>query len=194
MRERKAPTKNQLAQKVQGQTEALDKRVENIEMTSRISQMLIQQMGNSMSQLAADVRELANRQRDIQYRLLAIQDLSSGVDVEAVNKLAEDKQVKDFSEASAKENEDLGYTPSEEVDEDSVVVFTTKTEVEGKDILRSKLILSEIALPDFKDALLKKKAGDSFDADIQGTTHAVTVLEVFHRPPQEVEVDGQDQA
>ena len=192
MRERKAPTKNQLAQQVRGKTEDLDKRVESLEMATRMSQMLTQQVGNSISQLAADLREIASRQRDIQYRLLAIQEIDVNLGTEAVNALAEKKQVADFTSASVKENKELGYTPGEVINEDSVVIFTTKTSTEGKSILRSKLALADIALPEFRDSLLKRKAGESFDADLQGVSHEVTVLEVFQKPIQE-KIDEQKQ-
>ena len=185
MRERKAPTKNQLAQQVRGKTEDLDKRVESLEMATRMSQMLTQQVGNSISQLAADLREIASRQRDIQYRLLAIQEIDVNLGTEAVNALAEKKQVADFTSASVKENKELGYTPGEVINEDSVVIFTTKTSTEGKSILRSKLALADIALPEFRDSLLKRKAGESFDADLQGVSHEDTVLEVLQKPLQE---------
>lgn len=195
MRERKAPTKKQLAQQVQGQTDDLSKRVESLEMATRVSQMLTQQVGNSMSQLATDLREIANRQRDIQYRLLAIQEIDENLNTEAVNELAEKKQIADFSSASLKENEDLGFTPGEVINEDSVIVFTTKTETEGKSILRSKLALTDIALPEFRESLLQKKAGDSFTADLQGVKHDVTILEVFQKPiKEEVDESNKEQA
>jgi hypothetical protein len=183
MRQRKAPTKNQLAQRVQQQSDALDKRVENTEMASRISQMLIQQIGNSMSQVSADVRELANRQRDLQYRLLAVQELT-GLDTDKINSIAEEKQVKDFMDLSNKENEEKGYTAGDTINEDSIVVFTTKTANADRGILRSKLALSEISLPDFRSALLEKKAGDTFQTQIQNKDHEVTVLEVWQKPEQ----------
>jgi hypothetical protein len=200
MKQRRAPTKNELAQQVQGQTKELGTRVEQLEMATRVSQMMAQQIGNSMSQLAADMREIANRQRDIQYRLLAVQEVS-GLDVNIINQLAEDKQIGDFTEASDKENVEMGYTAGDVISEDSIVIFTTKTAAEGKGILRSKLSLTDIALPEFREALLAKKAGDVFEADLQGTKHEVTLLEVLVKPEPVVEPsvvkeeiqDGQEQ-
>jgi len=191
MKQRRAPTKNELAQQVQGQTVDLNKRVEQLEMATRVSQMMAQQIGNSMSQLAADVREIANRQRDIQYRLLAVQEVA-GLDAGIINQLAEDKQIRDFTEASDKENVEQGFTSGDVVVDESVVIFTTKTGEEGKGILRSKLALSDIALPEFREALLTKKAGDVFEADLQGTKHEVTVLEVLCKPEPVVEEKAQD--
>jgi hypothetical protein len=195
MKQRRAPTKGEMAQQLQEQGQDLNKRVENIEMSTRISQMLIQQFGNSISQIANDIRELANRQRDIQYKLLAVQDLVPDLNVDEITKLAEEKQVADFEEASAKENEEKGYTVTEEVGEDSVVVFTTATEAEGKSILRSKLALSDIALPDFRDQLLGKKVGESFDSQLQGVDHKVTLLQVLQKPaaPEGEAQGGQEQ-
>lgn len=184
MKQRKAPTKSEMAQQLQKQGTDLNSRVQQMEMATRVSQMMLQQVGNSISQIAADVRELANRQRDIQYRLLALQELST-VSTEDVNALAEKKQVADFDEASEKENEEKGYTKGDVLNEDSVVIFTTKAADADRSILRSKLALSDIALPDFRETLLGKKEGDEFDAKLQGQDHKVTVLSVLQKPVQE---------
>ena len=45
MKQRRAPTKNELAQQVQGKTTELGKRVEQLDMVTRVSQMMAQQIG-----------------------------------------------------------------------------------------------------------------------------------------------------
>src|SRR5688500_8721518 len=87
----------------------LEKKVEQLEMATRISQMLLQQMGNSTNTMGRDLSELATRQRDVQYRLLAVQELAQ-LNVDDINKRAEELQVKDFDEASEKEDAERNYT------------------------------------------------------------------------------------
>jgi len=153
-------------------------------MATRISQMLLQQVGNSSNQMGRDLSELATRQRDVQYRQLALQDLL-GVDLDALDKKAEELQIKDFSEASAKEDLEKNYTEASVVAEDSVVIITTKVEEDSaKGILRSKLVVGEIAFPQLKEDLMGKKAGDSLEADINGTNHEITVLAIRTKPPE----------
>lgn len=177
----RAPTKGEMAQQLNKQSGELAQKVEQLETVTRISQMLIQQVGNSVTQIANDVRELANRQRDIQYRLLALQELG-GHSTEKVNEISESKQVSDFNEASEKENLELGYEKVSELADDGVVVLTTECEKPERSILRSKLVLSELSLPDLREQLLGKKVGDTFETELQGNKHKVTVLETFKAP------------
>lgn len=163
--------------------EALEKRVQNVEMASRVSQMLLQQIGNSVSPMARDVGELAGRQREMQYRLLAIQELLS-LNIDAINARSEALQTKDFDETSAKEDVDKGYTAGDVLTEDSIVIFTSKTpdEAEDKGILRSKLLVKEIGFPALREDLIGKKVGDTIDTDVNGIRHSITVLGVRTTP------------
>ena len=162
----------------------LEKDVEQMQMSTRIVQMLLQQLGNSSNALGRDIGELATRQRDNQYQFLALRELL-GVNVDEVNKKAEELQIKDFNEASDKEDLEKGYTETDVVADDSVVIFTTDVDDEdGKGILRSKLVLEDIAFPQFRDDLIGKKVGDKVEADINGTTHKVTLLGIRQAPPK----------
>jgi hypothetical protein len=172
--------------------EALEQRVGQMETSHRIMQMLLQQIGNSISPMASDVQELANRQRDIQYRLLAIQTMD-GKTIDQINKVSEQLQLKDFNEASMKENQEKGYVPSQEpVGEDSVVIITTTTpdEVVSKGFLRSKILVSEIGLPDLKDKMMGKQVGDKFESDVNGVKHVMEVLEILKAPKKEEPANG----
>lgn len=155
----------------------LEKRVANLEMANRVTQMLVQQIGGSVSPMAKDVGELAARQREMQYRLLAVQELVS-LQSDAIAKRSEELQVKDFDEASAKEDAEKGYAAADTVTDDGVVIITSKVTApaEAPGILRSKLVVNEIGFPQLRADLAGKKAGDVVTADINGTTHEITVL------------------
>jgi hypothetical protein len=176
--------------------EALEKRVQNMEMASRITQMLVQQIGNSVSPMARDVGELAGRQREIQYRLLAIQELL-GLNIDQINARSEELQVKDFEETSAKEDVEKGLNSADVVTEDSIVIFTSKTPDEEVDrgILRSKLLVKEIGFPALREDLIGKKVGDTLLTDVNGVKHSITILGVRAAAPlaQSASTDGQTQ-
>lgn len=157
-----------------------EKEVQQLQMATRVSQMLIQQMGNSVQSLSKDFGEISGRQRDAQYRILAIQQLL-GLDTNAINAKAEELQVKDFEEASAKEDETEGCTNADVVAEDSVVILTSKVGENGG-ILRTRLKVAELGFPQLKQDLLGKKIGDTVDADISGTLHTITVLGIKTLP------------
>jgi hypothetical protein len=173
--------------------QALEKRVANIEMAARVTQMLVQQIGNNFSPMAKDVGQLATQQREMQYRLLAIQELLS-LNIDTINARSMELQVKDFEETSAKEDKEKGYDTADVVSEDSIVIFTSKTPAEPSDkgILRSKLSVKEIGFPALRADLIGKKAGDVVTADINGVQHEITVLGVRKAPVTEsASADGQ---
>jgi hypothetical protein len=169
--------------------QSVEKRTEQLEFAIRMSQMLLQQIGNSVQGMQRDISELASMQRDLQYRTVALQSLS-GSSLDEVNALAEQLQIKDFNEASDKEDEELDYSAADVISENSIIVITSKAD-QGRDILRSKLVLSEIAFPKLREDLLGKKANDVIEADLNGTHHTVTVLSIRNKPAEET-VDEQN--
>ena len=167
--------------------ELTEKKVQNLEMSQRVAQMLIQQIGNSVSPMARDVGELAGRQRELQYRLLAVQELL-GLKLEDINARAETLQVKDFNETSDKEDAEKGYTVAEVVTEDSIVILTSKTDDGTGGILRSKLVVKDIGFPDLRADLLGKKVSDTLTADVNGVTHNLTILGIRNVPAPSVQL------
>ena len=168
---------------------ALDQRLGNNEMAVRVMQMVSRQIGDTLNPIQNDLGELASRQRDLQYILLAVQELS-GFKKEDIDKKAIELQVKDFEEMSSKEDVEKGYSVAEVVAEDSAVIISSKTPAEevDKGIMRSKLLLSEIQLPTLKEALLGKKVGDKTEADVNGVQHTIEVLGIRTVPaPEPVE-------
>jgi hypothetical protein len=163
-----------------------EKGVQQLQMATRMSQMLLQQMGNSVQTISKDVGELTGRQRDIQYRLLAIQELL-GLNADDVVAKAEALQVKDFEETSAKEDVAEEAADADCVTEDSVIVLTSKVDT-GGGILRTRLKVAELGFPQLKQDLLGKKVGDTVEADINGTKHSITLLGIKALPTKVVDV------
>lgn len=167
-----------------------EKGVQQLQMATRVNQMLVQQIGNSVTGLSKDLGELSGRQRDAQYRILAIQALL-GLSLADIDKKAEEMQIKDFEEASAKEDAAEGYTDVDFVEENSVVVLTSKVGDTGG-ILRTRLKVAELGFPQLRDDLLAKKVGDVVEADINGAKHTITVLGIKNAP-EKVSDDGQSE-
>ncbi len=167
--------------------EITEQKVKNLEMSQRVSQMLIQQIGNSVSPMAKDVGELAGRQRELQYQLLAVRELA-GLTLEAVNAKAEVLQVSDFNEASDKEDMEKGYAVADTVTEDSVVILTSRTDTNTGGILRSKLVVKDVGFPQLRADLLGKTVGGELTADINGTVHTITVLGIRSVPAPAVQL------
>jgi len=164
-----------------------EKGLEQLQMATRVSQMMLQQVGNSVTVQAKDISELAARMREIQYSVLALRKVL-GVDETAVAAVAEQLQITDFEELAAKEDVNEQLVDAELISEDSTITITTKAGKAG--ILRSRLKVAEISLPAIKEALLGKQVGNVVSGEINGITHEITVLSV-KTAPAKVEDVGQ---
>ena len=175
--------------------ELVEKKVKQLEMTTRVNQMLLQQIGNSVSPMQSDVTETIGRQRELQYRVLAVQELLN-LKLEEIEAKSLELQVRDFDEASDKEDKEKQYEAAEVVGEDSAVIVTSKTpeEDDDKGILRSKLLYSEISLPGLKEVLLGTKVGDIVEADVQGVKHKIEVLGIRKVPAPVAEEESSEEA
>jgi hypothetical protein len=168
-------------------TNDADKRLANLEASIRICQLMVQQVGKAIGSINEDVSKLTDKQRSVQYRLLAVQNFISNTFPEAdLLSDSEALQIKDFEEYSSKDDTERNLLPSEEVAEDSVVTITTVAE-NGQSISRSKFDYSKLLIEELKQPLLGKKVGDSFSAQFNGTTHQVTVLQVKKLPETPVQ-------
>jgi hypothetical protein len=165
-----------------------EQNMKQLQTATRVTQMLVQQIGNSVQTLSKDFGELTGRQRDAQYRVLAIQALLN-LNVDEVNRKAEELQVRDFEEAATKEDLADGCTSTDLVEEDCVIVLTSKVGETGG-ILRTRLRVAELGFPQLKQDLLGKKVGDTVGADINGTLHSITILDI-KKMPEKVEYVGQ---
>jgi len=166
--------------------EQLEKKVSSLEAAVRMSQMLLQQLGGSIQPLSRDFGELANRQLELQYRTLAGHHLS-GLDLDTLNQKSLELRIKDFEEASAKEDAEKGYLPVDETTATSIVILTSVAAEADKSILRSKLAIAEVGFPELKANLIGKKVGDKVDADISGVKHTIEILAI-RSTPEKLEV------
>lgn len=168
--------------------ELVEKNVKQLQMTTKVNQMMLQQIGNSVSPMQNDLGELAARQRELQYRVLACQELLS-LKLDDIEAKSLELQAKDFQESSDKEDADKSYTVADVVAENSAVIITSKTpeEEEDKGIFRSKIVLSDIAIPELSESLLGKKVGDKVESDVNGVKHVIEVLGIRSVPEPEPE-------
>jgi hypothetical protein len=163
---------------------AAESNIQQLQQAVQMNQAMIRFLNNSLQNLRKDFSEIAGSQREMQYRLLAFQELNN-MPLDKLNEKAQELQVKDFEEYSAKDDEENGYTVGDVVGEDSIVIFTTEAE-DNQGFLRSKQLVSEIGFPEMRDSLIGKNPGDVIDVDVNGVTHKLTLLGVREKPPVEV--------
>lgn len=179
--------KAKTASKPIDRVEKLEKEVANLSMATRISQMLLKQMMEQNQKLSGDLRATTGMLNDYQYRFLALQG-HLGVDV---NKLAVDAdglKLKDWNDASDRDDVENKFVPANVVsDVTNTVIFasTTPDLPEDKGIFRSKVVLADTGSKEFIDAVLGKTVGDVFDVKLNNDLHRVTLLGVRVAPVSE---------
>ena len=175
------------------QIDELQKMLANLQMAVRVSQMGLQQIGGSIQRMEKDLSGSMGVLNDIQYRTLAMMKLLN-VDKDNLETIAEEMKLKDFNEASDKEDVEKKYEVADIVESDSIVIITSEC-VESPEaaIFRSKFKLDESANAKAMEIFPSKKVGDKFDFEIAGKKHVIEILGV-RKVPVAVEVDVMEES
>lgn len=170
----------------------LEVQVSNLEMATRISQMMMKQVLEQFQGARADIDNTMGILNDFQYRTQAMLELGN-FDLDELNKRADALKLKDYMKASDHEDEVKGYELFDdgEVAEDSIVIITSSTNGdEDKGIFRSKFPLGECQTETLKEKLLGKKVGDVVEEEINGDLHSITIVGL--RKPKEEVTEGKN--
>lgn len=170
----------------------LDVAVKNMEMATRLTQMMVKQLLEQMQNSRLDIDNTMGMLNDFQYRTLAMLELS-GIDKKSIDKRADELKLKDYNLASDKEDEAKGYIDDSNgvVGEDSVVTITSSTNGdEDRGIFRSKFPMSECLTPSIKEKIMGLKVGESFDEQIKNDLHKITVVALKKKPVAQGENSG----
>jgi hypothetical protein len=175
---------------------SLEAELKNSQMALKISQMMTQQMMQNMKNLSQDVGKAFNLINEMQYKLIAVQKIS-GLDISALATVADELRLKDFQEASDKEDKEENYTAGTTVDENSLVILTSKTNPqEGQadaGIFRSKIKLSTCGVPDLITAFLGKEVGTKATVKLNEQEHEIELLAI-RQPPAATPVEQEPTA
>jgi hypothetical protein len=158
-----------------------DTKLANLEMSSRISQMMTQQLMQNMKNMQEDLGRSLGILNEMQYKILAIQE-ASGFDLEQLNEIANVKRLKDFSEASDREDAEKGFTVGTVVEGNSTVILTSKTEDVDKGIFRSRIELARCGVPDLIAAFAGREVGAKAIVMLNGVEHEIELLGI-RTPP-----------
>jgi hypothetical protein len=161
---------------------ALETRLANLEMASRISQLMTQQLVQNMKNVQEDLGRALGLLNETQYKVLAIQELS-GLDVAQLNELANVSRLKHFNEASASADAEGAFTVGEKVDANSTVILTSKTAEVDRGIFRSRIELAKCGVPDLISAFMGKEVGVKAVVKLNGLDHEVELLGIRNPPP-----------
>lgn len=166
----------------------------NVQMASRIQQMMTQKLLENGKAMGEDIGRLFQLVNETQYKVLALQELLN-VDSDALTKLVEAKRLKDFDEASAKEDEKEGLLAADVVEEDSTVYLTSTTANPDAGIFRSRLKLAESGVPDLIKGLMGKGVGEKVKVQLNGAEHEVELLAIRKpKPAPELKAVGNEES
>lgn len=165
---------------------AMEAELKNIQMSQRISQMLLKQLMDNQQNMRQDLGHTLGLINELQYKLLAYQQVT-GLDVAKLNEAANALRLKDFNEASDREDKEQGFTTADVVGEDSTIIITSTTENVDKGIFRSRIKLSECGVKDMIDGFMGRPVGAKIITQLNGDEHTIELLGI-RNPPVVVEV------
>lgn len=160
----------------------LETKLANVEMASRISQLMTQQLMNNMKNMQEDLGRALGILNEMQYKLLAVQRLT-GLDLTAMNAIANEQRLADFNEASDREDAANGFTVGTTVEANSTVILTSTTQETDRGIFRSRIELSGCGVPELISAFMGKTVGTKATVKLNGLDHEVELLGI-RNPPQ----------
>lgn len=177
-RKAKKPTKKKL------QDEYMQA-IQGLQTQAQFTQNILQQLLQNGQRLDSDVGNAMNIINDLQYRTLAMLELS-GVNKDDLNAKADELKLKDFVTASDKEDTEKGLINDDAgvVSNDSIVIVssTTPDEEEDRGIFRYKFVMGQSGQPTLEASLFDMKVGSTVEADFAGIKHVVTVRGIRKAP------------
>jgi len=135
-------------------------------------------------ELQDEIGRLNGTMRDLQYLTMAMIE-SGNIDKAKVDKIAEEMKLKDFNEASDKEDKEKGLTVIDTVEADSTIIITSDC-LDNKDqsLFRSKFSLVDANHPELVEKIVGKKVGDQVEITLNEKKHMVTLLAIRKPAPE----------
>jgi hypothetical protein len=148
-------------------------------MALRVNQLLLKKVMDQLQPMQSELKNNTGILNDFQYRILGLQKCLP-VNTEELTAVVDSLKLKDWQEASDKDDELNGLVSADMVSsKENVVILTSEIvgEEPGSGIFRSKIKLEE-AGQELTDVLLNKKPGESVEVKLNDKTHHVTLLGV----------------
>lgn len=162
---------------------SMEAELKNLQMSARISQMLLKQLMDSSQALQQDLGRALGLINEMQYKQLAVQQVA-GLDVAKLNEVANGLRLKDFNEASDKEDAEGNFTVGKLVEAESTIIITSTTDVNvDKGIFRSRIKLSECGVKDIIDGFMGRDVGAKIITTLNGDEHTIELLGIRNPPP-----------
>ncbi len=170
--------------------QSMDKKLSNLEMAGRVSQMMIQQVVQNVQSMSQDLGKAFATINELQYKILAMQSVGN-FDMKAMQTKAEELRLNDFIEASDAEDKQGNFSIGDKVQDSSTVIITSTTTADGAGIFRSRIKLAECGVPDLIKGLTGQPVGTKVACKLNGADHMVELLGIRNPPPTNVIPHGE---
>jgi len=165
----------------------LDVELKNLQMAGRISQMMVQQLMTNLQNATKDLGKAYGIINELQYKILAMQKAgvvqgTGAFDMTALNAVAEELRLKDFIEASDREDVEGNFTVGDKVQEDSTVILTSSAPNDAG-LFRSRIKLAECSVPVLIQSLQGQSLGTKVKCMLNDVEHEIELLGVRNPPP-----------
>lgn len=160
----------------------LEQRLGQVEMASRISQMMTQQLMTNMKHMQQDIGRALGLLNETQYKLLAVQSVAK-LDVTQMNEIANTLRLKDFNEASDREDAEGQFTLGTVVEKESTIILTSTTKDVDQGIFRSRIKLANCGVPELINAFAGASVGAKATVALNGVQHEVELLGIRNPAP-----------
>ena len=164
--------------------EQLEKNVKQMQMATQIGQIMQQQLNQTLGAIKDDITSLAPQFQNIQYSLLALQQLLD-IDTKKMNEIAGELRLKDWTEANDKEDAEGNFKIKLNVDTDQdfvIISSSTPDEEENKGMFRSRQLIAQLP-PELAKEMIGKGVGDKVDFKSEEVRHVIEILGVREAPP-----------
>lgn len=169
---------------------SMDKKLNNVEMAGRVTQMMVQQVVQNVQNMSQDLGKAFATINELQYKILAMQSVGN-FDMKAMQVKAEELRLNDFIEASDAEDKQGNFTIGDKVEEDSTIIITSTTP-DDTGIFRSRIKLAECGVPALIQGLTGQTIGSKVTCKLNGADHTVELLGI-RNPPRAVKVEENEE-
>ncbi len=157
----------------------LEQGITHMSATLTLTQTMLRQTLQRLMVAQNQLNQLAAQVTDMQYRERALLKILN-IDPETIESGAAADKTLDWNEASEEDTRTRGLVRKDKVTAGSdIVVWTSEAESGG--VFRSKVRVEEVG-PVFASACLDRVTGETFEVELQGSKHNVTLLEIFEEP------------
>lgn len=160
--------------------QSMDKKLSNLEMAGRVSQMMIQQVVQNVQSMSQDLGKAFATINELQYKILAMQSVGN-FDMKAMQAKAEELRLNDFIEASDAEDKQGNFSIGDKVQDNSTVIITSSTP-DDTGIFRSRIKLAECGVPALIQGLAGQPVGTKVACKLNGADHMVELLGIRNPP------------